>query len=189
MVAQSGTDKRLKVQIIKGDVKYNHDLNNSGNFEAFPLQMGSGQYTVRIMQNKEGNSYFELFSAVIDVTLDSEFSPFLCPSQYVNYNSNSAVVQKSMDLCYYASSDTEKLIGLLCVFPPVKRALEKFFAAHFANVLGMLLAGGYQTDSIESGDKIAKLNDFTIKQDGNLLVLTATAEDMRTVSLTLSTDF
>ena len=189
MVAQSGTDKRLKVQIIKGDVKYNYDLNNSGNFEAFPLQMGSGQYTVRIMQNTEGNSYFELFSAVIDVTLDSEFSPFLCPSQYVNYNSNSAVVQKSMDLCYYASSDTEKLIGLLCVFPPVKRALEKFFAARFANVLGMLLAGGYQTDSIESGDKIAKLNDFTIKQDGNLLVLAATAEDMRTVSLTLNTDF
>lgn len=112
MVAQSGTDKRLKVQIIKGDVKYNYDLNNSGNFEAFPLQMGSGQYTVRIMQNKEGNSYFELFSAVIDVTLDSEFSPFLCPSQYVNYNSNSAIVQKSMDLCYYASSDTEKLIVL-----------------------------------------------------------------------------
>lgn len=43
--------------------------------------------------------------------------------------------------------------------------------------------------SIESGDKIAQLNDFTIKQDGNLLVLTATAEDMRTMSLTLNTDF
>lgn len=44
------------------------------------------------------------------------------------------------------SGKGEKLIGLLCVFPPVKRAFEKFFAARFANVLGMLLAGGYQTE-------------------------------------------
>lgn len=109
MVAQSGVEQRLKVQIIKDDVKYNYDLNNDGTFEAYPLQLGDGSYTVRITQNKEGNSYFELFSAVIDVKLDSEFSPFLCPNQYVNYNGQSDAVKKSMDLCYYAESDIEKL--------------------------------------------------------------------------------
>lgn len=109
MVAQSGVTQRLKVQIVKDSVKYNYDLNNDGTFEAYPLQLGDGSYTVRIMQNKEGNSYFELFSATIDVQLDSEFSPFLCPNQYVNYNSQSIAVKKSMDLCYYAQSDIEKL--------------------------------------------------------------------------------
>lgn len=35
---------------------------------------------------------------------------------------------------------------ILSVFPGVSRAKEKFFTARFANVLSMLLAGGYQTE-------------------------------------------
>ncbi len=109
MVKQSGVTQRLKVQIVMGDKKYNYDLNNSGNYEAFPLQMGNGTYKIRIMQNKEGNTYFELFSAQIDVTLDSSFAPFLAPSQYVNYNASSATVKKAFDLCSNATTDVEKL--------------------------------------------------------------------------------
>ncbi len=109
MVAQSGVTNRLKVQIAKEDVRYNYDLNNQGEWEAFPLQMGDGTYTIRIMQNKEDNLYFELFSAQITVTLDSEFAPYLCPNQFVCYDSSSAVVRKSMDLCSNAQTDIEKL--------------------------------------------------------------------------------
>lgn len=112
MVSQSGTDHRLKVQIVKDEVKYNYDLNNQGIYEAFPLQMGDGTYTIRIMQNKEGNSYFELYSATIEVTLDSEFSPFLVPNQYVNYDKTSKAVRKSFDLCSTVSTDVEKLAVL-----------------------------------------------------------------------------
>ena len=109
MVKQSGVSKRLKVQIVMGDKKYNYDLNNAGNFEAFPLQMGNGNYKIRIMQNKEGNSYVELFSAQINVTLDNSNAPFLCPSQYVNYSASSAAVKKSFDLCVGASGDVDRL--------------------------------------------------------------------------------
>ena len=109
MVRQIGVSKRLKVQIVKDDKKYNYDLNNAGNYEAFPLQMGNGTYKIRIMQNKEGNTYFELYSAEISVTLDSEYAPFLAPSQYVNYNASSATVKKAFDLCSAAATDVEKL--------------------------------------------------------------------------------
>lgn len=108
MVKQSGVTSRLKVQIVKDDQKYNYDLNNQGNFEAFPLQMGNGTYKVRIMQNKEGNKYFELYSATINVTLDN-YAPYLAPSQYVNYNASSNVVKKSFDLCSNATTDIDKL--------------------------------------------------------------------------------
>ena len=70
--------------------------------------MGNGTYKIRIMQNKEGNKYFEIFSATIDVTLDN-FAPYLAPSQYVNYNAASKVVRKSFDLCSGASTELEKL--------------------------------------------------------------------------------
>ena len=109
MVKQSGVSQRLKVQIVMGDKKYNYDLNNAGNYEAFPLQMGNGAYKVRIMQNKEGNTYFELFSADINVTLDSAYAPFLAPSQYVNYSASSATVKKAFDLCSKSTTDVEKL--------------------------------------------------------------------------------
>ena len=110
MVKTAPTQSRLKVQVIKGDVKYNYDLNKNGEYEAFPLQLGAGQYNIRIMQNSEGNKYFEIFSAAVDFAPENENAPFLSPNQYSNYNSSSAVVKKSYDLCYYAQSDTEKLI-------------------------------------------------------------------------------
>ena len=83
-VAQSGSDSRLKVQVIKGDKTYNYDLNTNGNFEVFPLQSGDGTYTVRIMKNVSGNKYTMLYSTDIKVTLQDSLDPFLYPSQYVN---------------------------------------------------------------------------------------------------------
>ena len=109
MVKQTGVDKRLKVQIVMGDKKYNYDLNNKGNYEAFPLQFGDGTYKIRILQNKEGNTYSELFSAQIQVKLDPANSVFLAPNQYVNYNASSTTIKKAFDLCSGAKSDLEKL--------------------------------------------------------------------------------
>ena len=106
MVKQTGLTKRLKVQIVMGDKKYNYDLNHAGNYEAFPLQMGDGKYKIRILQNKSGNSYAEVYSVTVDVNLNSANAPFLCPSQYVNYTSSSEAVKKSFDLCVNAKTDT-----------------------------------------------------------------------------------
>lgn len=108
-VAQSGSSSRLKVQVIKGDKTYNYDLNTNGNFEVFPLQSGNGSYTIRIMKNVEGNKYTQVYSTTVDVTLKSELEPFLCPSQYVNYNENSAVVKKAAEICSGLTGDIEKV--------------------------------------------------------------------------------
>ncbi len=111
-VAQSGSSSRLKVQIIKGDKTYNYDLNKDGNFEAFPLQSGNGTYTIRIMKNVEGNKYSQVFSTTVDVSLSSSLSPFLYPSQYVNYNSESAVVKKAAELCSGITGDVDKVAAV-----------------------------------------------------------------------------
>ena len=108
-VAQSGSDSRLKVQVIKGDKTYNYDLNTNGNFEVFPLQSGDGTYTVRIMKNVSGNKYTMLYSTDINVTLQDSLDPFLYPSQYVNYSSGSAVVKKAAEICSGLKGDVEKV--------------------------------------------------------------------------------
>jgi hypothetical protein len=109
MVRQSGTEKRLKAQVKKDGMTYNYDLNHDGNYEAFPLQMGDGSYTVRIMENVSGSSYRELFSASFPVKLSSSLAPFLYPNQYVNYTASSAAVKKSYDLCSGSKTDVDKL--------------------------------------------------------------------------------
>lgn len=109
MVRHSGASGRLKVQIQKDGRKYNYDLNRSGRYEAFPLQMGSGTYTVKTLENAGGNRYAVLYKRSFSVELSSSHSPFLYPNQYVNYNHSSAAVRKSFDLCLNAHSDLDKL--------------------------------------------------------------------------------
>ena len=109
MVSQTGITSRLKVQVITSQKTYNYDLNGSGNMEVYPLQMGDGKYTVRIMRNVTGNSYTPVYSVDLDVKLSSPTVCFLYPSQYVNYNSSSDAVVKSFELCADASTELDKI--------------------------------------------------------------------------------
>lgn len=108
-VAHSGSTKRLKVQIVHEKKTYNYDLNTAGNFEVFPLQSGDGAYTVRVMQNVDGNRYVQLAAKKINVTLKDQLSPFLYPSQYVAYTAESEVVKKAAELCAGLTGDAEKV--------------------------------------------------------------------------------
>ena len=83
--------------------KYNYDLPGDGTPVVYPLQSGNGQYNVRVMQNTTENKYMELFSAQADVVLDSEFEPFLRPSQRVAYSVDSACVLLASDISAQAA--------------------------------------------------------------------------------------
>ena len=39
-------NKRLKLRVTQGKYKLTYDLNTSGDYEVFPLQLGDGSYTV-----------------------------------------------------------------------------------------------------------------------------------------------
>ena len=103
VAVRAQSDKRLKCQVVYGDVKYNYDLPGDGTPVVYPLQSGNGQYNVRVMQNTTENKYMELFSAQADVVLDSEFEPFLRPSQRVAYSVDSACVLLASDIIAQAA--------------------------------------------------------------------------------------
>ena len=91
-------DKRLKFQVIKGDVTYNYDIASDGTPSVFPLQNGDGDYRFRVMENVVDNKYAERYGAAAYVKLLDEFQPFLRPSDYVNYNEESECVRKAAKL-------------------------------------------------------------------------------------------
>lgn len=103
-----GGSNRIRVQITK-DTTYTYDLNNGGKAETYPLTEGNGSYTVRVLENTSGTKYAISYSTTLNVSLRNQFLPFLYPNQYVNYNSNSAVVSTAKSLTSGKSGDVEKL--------------------------------------------------------------------------------
>jgi len=136
MVKHKKTDKELKVWIILGKKVYTYALDGCGEFEVFPLQMGNGKYEVQVYR-KEKKNVVLIASKTISVALDSPGSPYLYPSQYVDYTTDSKAVAKSMELCKGLSSDREKV-----------RAIYAFCGRQIAYdyKLARSLKGGYLPD-------------------------------------------
>lgn len=86
--------KGVKLQISKDDKKYNYDL-TSTDFDTFPLQMGNGYYTFKILENIEGDNYALLYSLDLDVEMSDENLVYLYPNQTISYNLNSEVIDLS----------------------------------------------------------------------------------------------
>lgn len=98
-------DKRFKLEVKAGENKYIYDLANDGTPEIYPLQFGDGSYSFRVMQQTTADKYIELASTQTDVQLNSEYEPFIRPSQMVNYNESSACVKKAKDFVATAQDE------------------------------------------------------------------------------------
>lgn len=102
-------ERRLKLRVSREDQIVTYDLNNQGEFETFPLTMGNGGYTISLYKNIQGNKYTKEGSADISVEMPDENTAYLYPNQYVNYTSESAAVELSMQVCAGLESDREKV--------------------------------------------------------------------------------
>lgn len=107
VVAHASSASRLKFQVSKGDVVYNYDLPNDGTPTVLPINAGDGAYLFRIMKNTDGNNYIETNRAEADITLTSEFAPFLIPNQFCSYDEGSACVAKARELTSGATNQGE----------------------------------------------------------------------------------
>ena len=94
----SSEHKRLKVQLLKDDMTYNYDLNVDNEYEVFPLNMGSGTYTIRWLENIEDTRYALIGTFDFDVDLVDVNIVYLYPSQYVDYDADTKAVKKSFEL-------------------------------------------------------------------------------------------
>ena len=103
---------RLKVQVIKGSDTYTYDIASDGTPSILPLQCGDGEYTVKVMENVMDSKYAELFSTSAEVSLDSEYEPFLRPSDYVHYSKDSACVKKAAEIADKASTEMDVVSGV-----------------------------------------------------------------------------
>lgn len=100
-------DNRLKFQIIHLEEKYTYDLPGDGSVQIFPLNMGSGEYAFRLMENITENKYTCIWEDTREIALSDEFQPFLRPSQLVHYGESSECVKAAAELAKGKKDDIE----------------------------------------------------------------------------------
>lgn len=88
--------EKVKLQISKENKKYNYDLTKD-EYESFPLSMGDGLYTVKILKQIQGTKFAVCASQDIRVKFVDSKQCFLYPNQVVSYTPDSFVVQISFD--------------------------------------------------------------------------------------------
>lgn len=105
MARYTGSNNKVKFQLVSGKNTYNYDLSTEGKWEAFPLSSGDGEYTVSINENISNENYYPVVKDSFSVKLDNEFEPYLHPNQYVNYTKKTKAVSLSQEICSGAKTD------------------------------------------------------------------------------------
>lgn len=100
-------EKRLKARIATNAQTYYYDLPGGEAYSVFPLQMGDGTYTIRVMEQVESDLYAVRYGAELQVVLADETVPFLYPNQYVWYDADTQTVQKARELASGLTSEKE----------------------------------------------------------------------------------
>lgn len=108
MIKGESNSKRYKLRIQYGDTTLTYDINNKGNYECFPLQMGSGTYTVTLYLNSSGKKYASAGAVKVSASLNDEQAAFLIPNQYVNYTASTSAVALGEEICAGLSTEREK---------------------------------------------------------------------------------
>lgn len=101
--------KRIKLSVSKGGATYIYNLKARGSAESFSLQMGSGSYTAKILQNTSGSNYRTIETAAIDANISDPLEVYLNSIQNVNWNSSMSAIIKAGSLTRGETRDADKV--------------------------------------------------------------------------------
>ena len=97
---------RMLIETPAGNT-YNYLMDLDGNYDVYPFSEGSGTYKIGVYENLHDDQYAAAFTQSVNVTLKDEYSMFLYPNAYVDFNGSSNAVKKAQQLAAGASSDLD----------------------------------------------------------------------------------
>ena len=112
-LAEAGSNT-YKMRVAAGGTTLTYNLNNKGNFEIIPLQLGDGYYEITLYKNVTGKKYSSAGRVTFSAWAKSKDICFLYPNQYVNYTIESEAVKKSDELC--AGMTSKQAYDAICNF-------------------------------------------------------------------------
>ncbi len=108
MVAYLGdaTKVRMLIETPAGNT-YNYLMDLDGQYDVYPLSEGSGTYRIGVYENLHDDQYAMAFSQSVNVTLKDEYSMYLYPNAYVNFDGSSTAVAEGVSLAEGADTDLD----------------------------------------------------------------------------------
>lgn len=95
------TNQKVVLQVVSysdnGSMSYSYELTPNKPMFA-PINMGDGHYSFSLMLNTVDNKYYTIMTVEKDVVLENDFSPYLIPTVYSDYNENSEAAQFAQSL-------------------------------------------------------------------------------------------
>lgn len=108
--------KEVYVRIQKDGQTYDYPINNIGDWEFFPLQMGSGTYTLSLGRKIMGKMVNFFFTKEIHVSLSDIDNCFLYPNKMVNYSEEGATYKQARKILELTHGNKEYAISLFQKF-------------------------------------------------------------------------
>lgn len=105
------TSVKLKAQVKGPTTTYTYNV-TAGEWIAFPLSDGKGEYKVTVLKNTTGNKYAQVLSQTVKYEPKDEFAPFLYSNQYVDFAPAVNTVAKAKELIG-GETDTLKQIQVV----------------------------------------------------------------------------
>ncbi len=102
----SASKVRMLIETPAGNT-YNYLMSLDGQYAVYPLTEGNGTYKIGVYENLHDDQYAAAFTQSVNVTLKDEYSMYLYPNAYVNFNANSKAVKKGQELAASANSDLD----------------------------------------------------------------------------------
>lgn len=91
-------EARHKLTVSCGQMTYAYDLAADGTPLVVPANMGNEHYSADVMRCIHDNDYVPVLSMEPDVSLPSEFTPFLCPNVFCDYAEGDAYVAGAREM-------------------------------------------------------------------------------------------
>lgn len=110
--ASFNSGKTLKLAVEKNGTKIYYSLDNKGNIEAFPLQLGNGNYKITIFENISGTKYKSVSSKNVTLNMDDTNQVFLNSVQNVNWNDSMNAIKKAQELTQGLVTENEKISAI-----------------------------------------------------------------------------
>ncbi len=106
IIDYEGDNEKPKLQVTGPEgLTYTFDLH--GGEETIPLTQGPGSYQVGVFEHIGDGKYAQACSVSVAADISNEYSPYLYPNQFVNFNENSNVVAKGEELAFSADNDLD----------------------------------------------------------------------------------
>lgn len=102
------TTSKILFLVEKEGVRYTYPIVDQ-DVNTFPLQLGNGDYTVRLMQNTEGNKYKELSKMTVELDIADTNQVFLNSIQDIEWNDGQNAIVKAKELTKGLKTDDQKV--------------------------------------------------------------------------------